>query len=77
MKLFIEVDDLTLTLGNGISVLDEANLHLAVDETLRFRYVGNSLLELATETSNLNLIRFDAVCNMFGNALSLNDVTHG
>lgn len=77
MELSREVGDLTLTLGNGISVLDEANLDLAVDVTLRVRYVVNGLLEFATEASNLVLLSSDVVCNSFGHALSLNDVTHG
>ena len=71
------MDDLALTLGNGISVLDEANLDLAVDVTLRIRYVVKSLLELASETSYFELLRTDVVCNSFGHSLSLNDVTHG
>ena len=70
------MDDLALTLGNGISVLNEANLDLAVDVTLRVRYVVNGLLEFATESSNLVLFLSDVVCNSFGHALSLNNVTH-
>ena len=77
MELCREVEDFALTLGNGISVLDEANLDLAVDVTLRVRYVVNGLLEFATEASNLVLLSCDVVCNSFGHALSLNDVTHG
>ena len=76
MELSREADDLGITLGNGISVLDEANLDLAVDVTLRVRYVVNGLLEFATESSNLVLSLSDVVCNSFGHALSLNDVTH-
>ena len=77
MELSREADDLALTLGNGISVLDEAYLDLAVDVTLRVRYVVNGLLEFATEASNLVLLSCDVVCNSFGHALSLHDVTHG
>ena len=76
MKLTSELDNLALTLRNGISVLDKADLDLVVDVTLRIRYVVNSLLELATETSNLVLLLSDVVCNSFGHALSLNDVAH-
>ena len=71
------MDNLALTLRNGISVLDKANLDLAVDETLRIRYVVNSLLELATEASNLVLLLSNVVSNSFGHTLSLNDVAHG
>jgi len=77
IKLTSELDNLALTLRNGISVLDKADLDLAVDVTLRIRYVVNSLLELATEASNLVLLRSDVVGNSFGHALSLNNVAHG
>jgi hypothetical protein len=51
------VADLGFALQNGISMLDEAALYLAVDETLRVRYIVKGLLELAAEPSNLVLIR--------------------
>ena len=57
MKTLSKVDDLRLALQNGISVLDEADLYLAVDETLRVRYIVKGLLELAAEPSNLVLIQ--------------------
>ena len=56
MKPLSKVGDLGVALQNGISVLDEADLYLAVDETLLVRYIDKGLLELAAEPSNLVLI---------------------
>ena len=77
MKFIREYDDLALTLGYSISMLNKTAFDLAVDVTLRIRYVVKSLLELASETSYFELLRTDVVCNSFGHSLSLNDVTHG